>query len=66
MRKLVRQEQTAERGMVRQPDRWTDRQLTEGWIDSQTDGQRDRQTADRGMDRQTDSTLLTLPSPSSR
>lgn len=37
MRKLVRQEQTAERGMVRQPDRWTDRQLTEEWIDRQTD-----------------------------
>lgn len=41
MTKLVRQEQTAERGMVREPDRWTetDRQLTEGWLDSQTDGQ---------------------------
>lgn len=49
MTKLVRQEQTAERGMVREPDRWTDRQLTEEWID-----------------RQTDSTLLTLPSLSSR
>lgn len=49
MTKLVRQEQTAERGMVREPDRWTDRQLTEEWID-----------------RQTESTLRTLPSPSSR
>lgn len=40
MTKLVRQEQTAERGMVREPDRWTDRQLTEEWIDRQTDRQR--------------------------
>lgn len=53
MRKLVRQEQTAERGMVRQPDRWTERQT-------------DRQLTEEWIDRQTESTLLTLPSPSSR
>lgn len=49
MTKLERQEQTAERGMVREPNRCMG-----------------RQAADRGMDRQTESTLLTLPSPSSR